>query len=152
MEQEISQWKLPEEEWRRILTRVRENANLLADGAYARVAADMETGAEELHAFATQINHPEGWRFAFQEPIPDGGPLGAFIGRIWRDAPSGDIQFEAILYAAAQAVSADYAGGAGDMDDMEFEQAVERSLRGTPADYLWLRQEFGRLIWLGAAH
>ena len=152
VEQEISRWKLPDEEWRRILTRVRENPHLLADGAYARVADDMETGAEELHIFATQINAPEGWRFAFQEQIPDGGPLGAFVGRVWRDTTSGEIAFEVILYAAAQAVSADYAGGAGDMDDMEFEQAVDRSLRGTPADRLWLTQEFGRLIWLGAAH
>ncbi|BDI30416.1 hypothetical protein CCAX7_24670 [Capsulimonas corticalis] len=152
MEQETSQWKLPDEEWRRILTRVRKDPRLLGDGAYVRVGADPETNVEELHFFATPANHPEGWRYAFQEQISDGGPLGAFVGRAWRDAASGAIEFEVILYAGAQAVSADYAGGAGDMDEMEFEQAVNRALKGVPADRRWLTEEYGRLIWVGAAH
>ncbi|MEO7716060.1 MAG: hypothetical protein ABIY70_07650 [Capsulimonas sp.] len=152
MEQETSQWKLPDEEWRRILTRVRKDPNILGDNAYVRVETDPETSVEELHFFATPNNAPDGWRYAFQEQIPDNGPLGAFVGRAWRDSASGDIQFEVILYAGAQAVSADYAGGTGNMDEMEFEQAVNRALQGTPADRRWLTEEYGRLIWLGAAH
>ena len=99
----------------------------------------------ELIFFATARNKPLGWGYPLLEDIPQSRIRGAFIGRVWRDADTGQVQFEVMLPAAAQAIAADYESGASDLDFVTYEQAVEQAVRGTPNDLAWLHGEFGRL-------
>lgn len=135
-------WNLTADQWRRVAEQCRSTHDLLADGAYVRYDAE----ADELHFYATPFSKPAGWQYPFLEPVPDARSLGAFIGRAWHDQDAGIAQLDVILYAAAQALRADYESDVSDMDYVTYEQAVEQAVRGTDADRLWLRQEFGRLL------
>ncbi len=134
-------WNLTLGEWQRLADRCATTNDALEDGAYVRVDAP----AEELHFYATPFSKPAGWHYPFLEPIPDVRPLGAYIGQARHDATTGRVGFEVVLYAAAQALRADYESDVSDLDYVTYEQAVEQAVRGTDADLAWLHQEFGRL-------
>lgn len=134
-------WNLTSDQWRRLVERCRATNDALEDGAYVRHDAD----ADELHFFATPFSKPADWRHPFLEPIPEVRRSGAFIGRAWHDNKTGFVDFEVILYAAAQALRADYESDVSDLDYVTYEQAVEQAVQGTEADLAWMRQEFGRL-------
>lgn len=138
-------WNLTEEQWRAIQDRAELTADALEDGAYVRSAAGEGGEMEELHFYATGLNKPDDWRFPFAEDIPGSSAAGAFIGRAWHDPATGFVHFEVVVYAAAQAVRADYESGVGDLDYVTYEQEVERAIAGTQADKAWLAHEFGRL-------
>jgi len=136
-------WNITEAEWARLVARTKENADILEDGSFVR-AVDGAAGVE-LRFFASALNKPDGWRYAFTENVAGIKPTLASIGRAWHHSASGFVEFEVEANAAAQALIADYEGGAGDFDDATIEQEVERALKGTPADRAWLMGEFARL-------
>jgi hypothetical protein len=135
-----------EAQWQALIVRAGEVTDALEDGAFVRAEADEMTGQTELHFYATGLNKPGEWRYPLAEGIPGSAAPGAFVGRVWYDSPTGFVHFETIVYAAAQAVRADYESGVSDLDYVTYEQEVERAVRGTPADAAWLEREFARLI------
>lgn len=134
-------WNLSLGQWQSIVERCRATNDALEDGAYVR----HDPEADDLHFYATPFGKPAGWRHPFLEPVPEARPLGAFVGRAWHDTGTGFVDFEVVLYAAAQALRADYESDVSDLDYVTYEQAVDQAVRGTDADSAWLRQEFGRL-------
>lgn len=144
-ERETRTWNITQEQWEALRARAASNPDALEDGAYVRAATDEETGLPELHFYATPLNKPGDWRYPFADEIPRSRQMGAFIGRVWHTPETGFIHFEVVLYAAAQAVTADYESGVSDLDYVTYEQAVERALRGTAIEARWLEQEFARL-------
>jgi len=134
-------WNLTSDQWRRLTERCRATNDALEDGAYVR----FDTPTDEMHFYATPFSKPAGWQYPFLEPVPAARQNGAFVGRAWHDAATGFVDFEVILYAAAQALRADYESDVSDLDYVTYEQAVEQAVRGSEADLAWLRQEFGRL-------
>ncbi len=143
---EARTWNITDGHWEALRARAAANADALEDGAYVRVVADEETGLPELHFYATPLNKPGDWRYPFADSIPDSSHTGAFIGRVWHAQETGFVHFEVIVYAAAQAVTADYESGVSDLDYVTYEQAVDQALRGTPTEEDWLAQEFARLV------
>jgi hypothetical protein len=136
-----SVWNLTSDQWRRLAERSQAANDALEDGAYVR----HDPAADELHFYATPLSKPAGWRYPFLEPVSGVRQPGAFVGRAWHDDQTGFVDFEVILYAAAQALRADYESDVSDLDYVTYEQAVEQAVQGTDADLAWLRQEFGRL-------
>ena len=139
-------WNLRPREWEALARRVSGSADMLEDGAYVRVEAGSEAGTVEMAFYATALNKPPGFAYPFLEPVPGSRTLGASIGRAWHEAATGFVQFEVAVYAAAQALAAEYESGTSDLDFVTYEQAVEGAVRGTPADDTWLHREFGRLM------
>ncbi len=135
-------WNLTADQWRRLVERCRAANDALEDGAYVR----LDTLTDELHFFATPFSKPADWQYPFLEPIPEARPSGAFVGRAWHNMETGFVEFEVLLYAAAQALRADYESDVSDLDYVTYEQAVEQAVQGTKADLAWLQQEFGRLV------
>lgn len=150
MTEETRTWNLTETQWEGIRRRAASGADALEDGAYVRAATDEVTHQEELHFYATALNRPPEWRYPFVEEIKGSETPGAFIGRAWHDATTGFVHFEVIVYAAAQAIRADYESGVDDLDYVTYEQAVERAVAGTAVEAAWLAREFGRLVSLAA--
>ena len=146
MAEEIRTWNLTETQWTGLRAWAGSSGDALDDGAYVRAATEEEAGQPELHFYATALNKPAEWRFPFAEPIPGSRTPGAFVGRAWHEAATGFVQFEVLVYAAAQAVRADYESGVSDLDYVTYEQEVERAIRGRPQDAAWLAREFGRLV------
>lgn len=151
MTDEMQTWNLRPEQWTALLARVAGSSDALEDGALVRTGRDEETGTEELHFFATPLNRPIGWSYPFLEEVPGSAQRGAFIGRAWHETETGFVQFEVFLVAAAQALTADFESGAADLDDVAYEQAVERAVRGTERETQWLREEFARLVTVSGA-
>ena len=149
MSDETPTWNLTPAQWAALTTRVGATNDALEDGALARAVTDEGTDAPELHFYATPLNKPADWRYAFLEPVPDGGLTGAFVGRAWHEVATGFVQFEVFLPAAAQALQADYESGVADLDYVAYEQAVEQAVRGTDKEAVWLTHEFARLARLG---
>ncbi len=146
MSEETPVWNLDAGQWETLTRRVQSGADVLEDGAAVRLEASPETWASELAFYATPLNKPDGWNYPFLEAVPGSRPLAAQIGRAWHEPETGFVQFEVALYAAAQALAADYESGASDLDFVTYEQAVEQAVRGTPADMVWLHGEFERLV------
>lgn len=146
MTDETRTWNLTPEQWGALTARVRGTGDALEDGALARAATEETADAPELHFYATPLNKPADWRLPFLEPVPDGGRLGAFVGRAWHEAATGFVQFEVFLPAAAQALQADYESGVADLDYVAYEQAVDRAVRGTDKEAAWVTDEFARLM------
>lgn len=146
MTDETRTWNLTGPQWEALRARAASSADALEDGAYVRATTEDEASPPELHFFATALNKPAEWRYPFAEPIPGSRTAGAFVGRAWHEAATGFVHFEVIVYAAAQAVRADYESGASDLDYVTYEQEVERAVRGTSAEAAWLEREFGRLV------
>jgi hypothetical protein len=146
MTEDTRTWNLTEAQWQALTGRAEINGDTLEDGAFVRAESDETTGQTELYFFATGLNKPNEWRYPLVEPIPGSATSGAFVGRVWHDAMTGFVHFEPIVYAAAQAVRADYESGVSDLDYVTYEQEVERAVRGTPADAAWLEREFARLV------
>ena len=121
------------------------SSDALEDGAFARASLSPEA-ATEIGFYATALSKPPGWNYPFLEAVPGSRQLGAFVGRAWHQSETGFVQFEIAIFAAAQALAADYESGASDLDFVTYEQAVEQAMRGTPADLAWLHHEFGRLV------
>ena len=142
---ETPNWNLSAAQWEAIARRASAGPDTLADGAFVRVEASPQIGQAELLFFATALNKPLGWGYPFLEDIPQSRTRGALIGRVWQEALTGQITFEVVLPAAAQAIAADYESGASDLDFVTYEQAVEAAVRGTPNDLAWLHGEFGHL-------
>ncbi len=138
-------WNLSGPQWEAIVRRAQAGPETLADGAFVRAEPDGEAGQTEVIFFATARNKPLGWGYPFLEDIPQSRTRGALVGRAWRDADAGRVEFEVMLPAAAQALAADYESGASDLDFVAYEQAVDQAVRGTPRDLAWLHSEFGRL-------
>jgi len=136
-----SVWNLTSNQWRQLTARSKATNDALEDGAYVRHEPD----SDELHFYATPFRKPMGWQYPFLELVPHVQQYGAFVGRAWHDDLTGFVDFEVILYAAAQALRADYESDVSDLDYVTYEQAVEQAVRGTAADLAWLRQEFGHL-------
>jgi hypothetical protein len=141
-------WNMTDPQWAAIRVRVASLSDALEDGAYVREVTNEETGASELNFYATALNKPRDWRYPFAEEIPGTTQTGAFLGQAWHEPATGFVHFEVVLYAAAQAVTADYESGVSDLDYVTYEQAVEQAMRGTPADAAWLEHEFARLAGL----
>lgn len=139
-------WNLSAGQWEALAHRVSGSADVLEDGAYVRVEAGQEAGTAEMSFYATALNKPAGFAYPFLETVPRSRALGASVGRAWHEVATGFVQFEVALYAAAQALAAEYESGTSDLDFVTYEQAVERAVRGTPADMTWLHREFGRLM------
>jgi hypothetical protein len=150
MAEETPVWNLDPDQWNTLVKQAQSTADALEDGAYVRVESRMDSGTPELWFYATATNAPPGWRFPFLEDIPKSRAKGASVGRAWHEAPTGFVQFDVEIPAAAQALSADYESGVSDLDYVTYEQAVEQAVRGTPADLLWLTGEFARLVSLSA--
>ena len=146
MAEETPVWNLSAAQWSEILAHAAASSDVLEDGAYVRAENNPYAGGPDLTFYATSLNKPFAWRYSFGEPIPNSPQSGAVIGRAWHELETGFVQFEVTLYAAAQAVSADYESGVSDLDYVTYEQAVEQALRGTAADLAWLHHEFGRLV------
>ena len=146
MAEETPVWNLSATQWGEILAHAAASSDALEDGAYVRAENNPNTGALGLAFYATALNKPPAWRYSFGEPIPHSPRSGATIGRAWHEVETGFVHFEVTLYAAAQAVSADYESGVSDLDYVTYEQAAEQALRGTAADLAWLHHEFGRLV------
>ena len=142
---QLPAWNLTEPEWQTLVTRASSATDLLEDGAYVRASP----AQPELDFYATSLNKPAEWHYAFQEEIPNADRRGALVGRAWHEPETGFVQFEVMVYAGAQALRADYESDVGDMDYVAYETAVEQALRGTPADLAWLHREFARLVAVG---
>ena len=144
-------------QWDAVVRQASAGTDTLADGAFVRLETNEQSGQTELLLFATTLNKPLGWGYPFLEDIPQsknlpqGRTRGALIGRVWHDALTGQVQFEVVLPAAAQAIAADYESGASDLDFVTYEQAVEAAVRGTPSDLAWLHGEFGHLAVLSVS-
>ncbi len=136
-----STWNLPEADWDALAAYVHSHPDALEDGATVRFDAD--TG--DLLFYASAFCKPAGWRYPFLEPVPGTSQHGAFVGRAFHDPSTGFVHFEVIVYAAAQALRADYESDVSDLDYVTYEQAVEEAVRGGPADEDWLHAEFARL-------
>ena len=143
--EEAATWNLDPARWEALVRRAQAGADILEDGAYARVEVHPQTGAAEMAFYATALNKPSGWAYPFLEDIPGSRTRGASVGRAWHEPETGFVQFGVELFAAAQGLAADYESGASDLDFVTYEQAVEQAVRGTPADRLWLEREFARL-------
>lgn len=143
--EETPHWSLSAAQWEAVARQAQAGPDILADGALVR--AEPVSAAEQLDLifFATARNKPLGWGYPFLEDIPHCRTRGALVGRVWREADTGRIEFEVMLPAAAQSLAADYESGASDLDFVAYEQAVEMAVRGTPNDLAWLHGEFGRL-------
>lgn len=148
MTDETRTWNMTNTQWDSIRARATSHSDALEDGAYVREVTDDAAGTLELHFFATPLNKPRDWRYPFAEAIPGTAQNGALVGRTWHDPATGFVHFEVILYAAAQAVTADYESGVSDLDYVTYEQAVEQAMRGTDSDAAWLEHEFARLAGL----
>lgn len=135
-----SVWNLTSDQWRRLTERIQAANDALEDGAYVR----HDALANELHFYATPLSKPLGWHYPFLEPVSGVRQSGAFVGRAWHDDKTGFVELEVMLFAAAQALRADYESDVSDLDYVTYEQAVELAVQGTEADLTWLRQEFGR--------
>ena len=144
--EETPVWNLIPRQWEALVRRVSGGADVLEDGAYVRIEAGQETGTAEMSFYATALNKPPGFAYPFLETVPGSRMLGASVGRAWHEAATGFVQFEVAVYAAAQALAAEYESGTADLDFVTYEQAVERAVQGTSADIAWLHREFGRLI------
>ncbi len=143
--EETPVWNIEAGRWEALARRAASGADVLENGAYVRAEA-AGGGAVDLVFYATPLNKPAGWAFPFLEPVADVRALGASVGRAWHEPETGFVQFEVYLPAAAQALAADYESGASDLDFVTYEQAVDRAVRGTPADADWLGREFARLV------
>lgn len=143
--EDAATWNLDPARWEALVRKAQSGPDVLEDGAYARAEAHPQTGAAELAFYATALNKPSGWAYPFLEDIPGSRTRGASVGRAWHEPETGFVQFGVELFAAAQALAADYESGASDLDFVTYEQAVEQAVRGTPADAAWLEREFGRL-------
>ena len=139
-------WNLDVDRWKQLAKRAGTSGDALEDGAFARLDLRPESGGLEIGFYATALNKPSGWNCPFLEAVPSSRRLGAYIGRAWHEAETGFVQFEVALPAAASALAADYESGASDLDFVTYEQAVESAMRGTPADLMWLHEEFARLV------
>lgn len=136
--------KLTEAGWTKLMQQAEANPDILEDGAFVRAGmSDLE--GTELRFYASSYNKPNGWQYAFAEPIPPTGRLVALVGRASHSTATGLVTFTVQIDAAAQSLIADYEGGAGDFDDATFPEEVEDAMRGTPADLKWLEDEFERL-------
>ena len=142
---EAPNWNLSAPQWDAVVRRAETGPDTLADGAFVRTEAAREAEQTELAFFATARNKPLDWNYPFLEDISQSRTRGAMIGRAWRDADTGRVEFEVMLPAAAQAIAADYESGASDLDFVAYEQAVDQAVRGTPREMAWLHGEFGRL-------
>ena len=138
-------WNIAGSQWERLTAAVRASRDALEDGAFALVERDAETNSDAVVFYATSLNKPAGWPYAFPESIPISRRPVASIGRAWFEPATGFVQFEVALYAAAQALAADYEGGAGDYDEVSYELALQQSVQGRPEDERWLKAEFARL-------
>lgn len=138
-------WNLTTQQWETLTARVRASRDPLEDGSLALVERNARSGGDEIVFYATALNKPEGWPYAFPEMIPQSQRAVASIGRAWHEPETGFAHFEVALYAAAQSLAADYEGGAGDFDDVSYEIALEQAVHGRPEDEAWLKTEFGRL-------
>ena len=138
-------WNISPQQWQTLTAAVRGSRDPLEDGALALVERNGETHEDDIVFYATALNKPAGWPYAFPETIPASKRPVASIGRAWHEAATGFVQFEVALYAAAQSLAADYEGGVGDYDELSYEIALERVVLGRPEDAQWLREEFGRL-------
>ena len=138
-------WNLTEAEWVGLVEGAGRSLDILEDGAFVR-ARQSTDGGIELQFYASALNKPEGWKYAFNEQLPRIARPVASIGRAWHHAATGFVEFEVRIEAAGQSLVADYEGGAGDFDDATFEQEVDRALKGTPGDRGWLVREFDRLM------
>jgi hypothetical protein len=145
MAEETRTWNMTDQKWEAIRARAASFSDVLEDGAYVRATTD-ETGPGELHFYATALNKPRDWRFSFAEEISGTHQTGALVGRAWHEPATGFVHFEVMLYAAAQAVTADYESGVSDLDYVTYEQAVEEALRGSDNEGTWLEYEFARLV------
>jgi hypothetical protein len=150
MSEEVKGWNMSEAEWARLVARATANVDVLEDGAYVGIATGADGGTDLLF-YASALNKPPAWHYPFTEPSPRGNRPVAYVGRAWRDQPTGYVEFEVMLTAAAEALQADFEGGASDLDDLGFEQAMESAVRGTPADHEWLIGEYQRLVRLAQA-
>lgn len=139
-----SVWNMTPDQWQTLLDRCRTTGDALEDGAYVRV----EPTFGELNFYATLFCKPLDWQYPFLEPVPETRRNGAFVGCARHDPATGFVIFEVILYAAAQALRADYESDVSDLDYVTYEQAVEQAVQGTPTDLAWLQGEFGRLATL----
>ena len=139
-------WNLDVDRWKQLAKRAGTSGDALEDGAFARLDLSPEPSGLEIGFYATALNKPSGWNYPFLEAVPSSRRLGAYIGRAWHEAETGFVQFEVALPAAASALAADYESGASDLDFVTYEQAVESAMRGTPADLMWLHEEFARLV------
>lgn len=141
-------WNLTEAAWSKLIDRAKGNADVLEDGAHVRATPSTGDGVE-LWFYASVLNKPAGWRYAFVETIGGTSRHVARVGRAWRHAATGFVEFDVEIDAAGRALAADYEGGVGDFDDATFEQEVDRAIRGTEADRDWLKREFDRLTKVG---
>ena len=139
-------WNLDAAQWKALTEKTGVGEDALEDGAFARTDHRPDTEAAEIGFYATALNKPPGWNYPFLEAVPGSRQSGAFVGRAWHESETGFVQFEVAIFAAAQALAADYESGASDLDFVTYEQAVEEAMRGTPADLSWLHHEFGRLV------
>ncbi len=138
-------WNLTAQQWEILAATVRASRDPLEDGALALVERNAQSGGDEIVFYATSLNKPDGWPYSFPEMVPQSQRPVASIGRSWHAPETGFVHFEVALYAAAQALAADYEGGAGDFDDVSYEIALEQAVHGRPADEDWLKLEFARL-------
>jgi len=138
-------WNITNSQWEQLAAAVRASRDPLEDGALALVERHAETNSDVIVFYATSLNKPAGWPYAFPENIPISRKQVASIGRAWFEGETGFVQFEVALYAAAQALAADYEGGAGDYDEVSYELALQQSVQGRPEDEHWLKAEFARL-------
>lgn len=139
-------WNLDAARWEQLTRRAGTSGDALEDGAFARLDRSPDSGGMEIGFYATALNKPSGWGYPFLEAVPSSQRFGAYLGRAWHEAETGFVQFEVALPAAASALAADYESGASDLDFVTYEQAVDSAMRGTPADLLWLHEEFARLV------
>ncbi len=137
-------WNLSADEWAALTARAQAKSDVLEDGAFVRPEIALEVPC--LVFYATPLNKPDGWRYPFLEDIAGVRTRGAEIGRAWHEPDTGFVQFAVTLVAAAQELAADYESGASDLDWVTYEQAVAAAVQGTPADAVWLRREFARLV------
>jgi len=144
MSDEIKGWNMSEAQWDRLVARAAGNTDALEDGAYVDTADANGEGTAILF-YASALNKPPAWHYPFTETSRRGNRPVAYVGRAWRHEPTGYVEFEISLTAAAQALFADFEGGASDLDDLALEQAVESAVGGTPADREWLLREYSRL-------
>ena len=55
------------------------------------------------------------------------------MGRVWPESETGFVHFGVSIPAAAQSLRAAYESGTADLDYVAYEQAVDQTVRGTPA-------------------
>ena len=140
MTAEPTPFNLSPAQWASVFARAQSGTDALEDGAFVRVEEDV------LVFYATALSKPQGWRLPFLEPVPGTRQVGAMVGQAAHDPATGFVELTPTVYAAAQAVTADYESDVGDMDYVAYENAVADAVRGTPADAAWLHGEFGRLL------